>query len=119
MANDVILDRILGSVIPVLIIVMIGYLYGRWRKPNMSTINQVNMELFVPMLIFFGLGIEVSRSHRLSSADDRDPWHHSRVCRSDLANLSTHRHPTQNINSTHDVYQYWQFGPASCAVSFW
>ncbi|MDA8665660.1 AEC family transporter, partial [Litoricolaceae bacterium] len=52
MANDVILDRILGSVIPVLIVVMIGYLYGRWRKPNMSTINQVNMELFVPMLIF-------------------------------------------------------------------
>src|SRR6056300_1134940 len=52
MANDVILDRILGSVIPVLIVVMIGYLYGRWRKPNITTINQINMELFVPMLIF-------------------------------------------------------------------
>ena len=52
MSNDIILDRILGSVIPVLIVVLIGYAYGRWRKPNMSTINQVNMELFVPMLIF-------------------------------------------------------------------
>lgn len=52
MSNDIILDRILGSVIPVLIVVIIGYAYGRWRKPNMSTINQVNMELFVPMLIF-------------------------------------------------------------------
>lgn len=52
MSNDLILDRILGSVIPVLIVVLIGYAYGRWRKPNMSTINQVNMELFVPMLIF-------------------------------------------------------------------
>jgi len=51
-SNDIILDRILGSVIPVLIVVIIGYAYGRWRKPNMSTINQVNMELFVPMLIF-------------------------------------------------------------------
>jgi predicted permease len=51
-SNDLILDRILGSVIPVLIVVLIGYAYGRWRKPNMSTINQVNMELFVPMLIF-------------------------------------------------------------------
>jgi predicted permease len=51
-SNDIILDRILGSVIPVLIVVLIGYAYGRWRKPNMSTINQVNMELFVPMLIF-------------------------------------------------------------------
>lgn len=52
MSNDLILDRILGSVIPVLIVVLIGYAYGQWRKPNMSTINQVNMELFVPMLIF-------------------------------------------------------------------
>ena len=52
MSNDLILDRILGSVIPVLIVVLIGYAYGRWRKPNMSTINQVNMELFVPLLIF-------------------------------------------------------------------
>ncbi len=52
MSNELILDRILGSVIPVLIIVLIGYAYGRWRKPNMSTINQINMELFVPLLIF-------------------------------------------------------------------
>ena len=52
MSSDIILDRILGSVVPVLIVVLIGYAYGRWRKPNMSTINQVNMELFVPMLIF-------------------------------------------------------------------
>ncbi len=52
MSNDLILDRILGSVIPVLIIVVIGYAYGRWRKPNMSVVNQINMELFVPMLIF-------------------------------------------------------------------
>jgi len=51
-SNDLILDRILGSVIPVLIIVVIGYAYGRWRKPNMSVVNQINMELFVPMLIF-------------------------------------------------------------------
>jgi predicted permease len=51
-SNDIILDRILGSVIPVLIVVIIGYAYGRWRRPNMSTMNQINMELFVPMLIF-------------------------------------------------------------------
>ncbi|NBS11485.1 MAG: AEC family transporter [Gammaproteobacteria bacterium] len=46
------LERILGSVIPVLIIVLVGYGYGRWQKPNISTINQINMELFVPLLIF-------------------------------------------------------------------
>ena len=55
MSNDIILDRILGSVIPVLVVVIIGYAYGRWRKPNMSTINQVNTELFLPILIFWVL----------------------------------------------------------------
>ncbi|MDP5363721.1 MAG: AEC family transporter, partial [Litorivicinaceae bacterium] len=52
MSYGLILERILGSVVPVLIIVLIGYGYGRWRKPNITTINQINMELFVPMLIF-------------------------------------------------------------------
>ena len=52
MSNDIILDRILGSVIPVLIVVLIGYAYGRWRKPDMSMINKLCMELLVPILIF-------------------------------------------------------------------
>jgi len=51
-SNDIILDRILGSVIPVLIVVLIGYAYGRWRKPDMSMINKLCMELLVPILIF-------------------------------------------------------------------
>ncbi len=52
MSNDIIIDRILGSVIPVLIVVLIGYAYGRWRKPDMSMINKLCMELLVPILIF-------------------------------------------------------------------
>lgn len=52
MSTALILERILGSVIPVLIIVLIGFAYGRWRQPNMATVNQINMELFVPLLIF-------------------------------------------------------------------
>ena len=52
MPNDLILDRILRSVIPVLIVVIIGYIYGRWRKPDMSTINKLCMEILVPILIF-------------------------------------------------------------------
>ncbi|MDB4021291.1 AEC family transporter [Litorivicinus sp.] len=52
MFNEIIIERILGSVIPVLIIVLIGYAYGRWRSPNMTTVNQINMELFLPILIF-------------------------------------------------------------------
>ena len=52
MTNELIIDRILRSVIPVLIVVMIGYIYGRWRKPDMSVINKLCMELLVPILIF-------------------------------------------------------------------
>ena len=52
MTNELIIDRILRSVIPVLIVVLIGYIYGRWRKPDMSVINKLCMELLVPILIF-------------------------------------------------------------------
>ena len=52
MTTELIIDRILRSVIPVLIVVLIGYIYGRWRKPDMSVINKLCMELLVPILIF-------------------------------------------------------------------
>ncbi|CAI8272548.1 MAG: Uncharacterised protein [Gammaproteobacteria bacterium] len=52
MPDDLIIDRILRSVIPVLIVVIIGYIYGRWRRPDMSVINKLCMELLVPILIF-------------------------------------------------------------------
>ncbi|MGB2023390.1 MAG: AEC family transporter [Litorivicinaceae bacterium] len=52
MPDDLIIDRILRSVIPVLTVVIIGYIYGRWRRPDMSMINKLCMELLVPILIF-------------------------------------------------------------------
>ena len=52
MTTELIIDRILRSVIPVLIVVLIGYIYGRWRNPDMSVINKLCMELLVPILIF-------------------------------------------------------------------
>jgi Predicted permeases len=50
--TEQIIERILGSSVPVVVIVLIGYVYGRWRQPKMDTVNQLNMELFVPLLIF-------------------------------------------------------------------
>jgi len=50
--TEQIIERILGSIVPVVVIVLIGYIYGRWRQPKMDTVNQLNMELFVPLLIF-------------------------------------------------------------------
>lgn len=49
------LERIAGIVFPIYAIVAIGYAYGRWRKPDMGVANQLNMDIFVPALVFAAL----------------------------------------------------------------
>lgn len=44
--------RILGIVFPVFAIVAVGYVYGRFRRPDMSAANQLNMSVLLPALIF-------------------------------------------------------------------
>ncbi len=44
--------RIIGIVTPVLIISVIGYAYGRLRRPDMTWINRLCTDLLFPMLIF-------------------------------------------------------------------
>lgn len=47
--------RIVSILLPVLSIVLIGYLYGRRHAPDMVTVNRINMDLFVPALVFVAL----------------------------------------------------------------
>jgi len=47
--------RILSIVLPVFLIALVGYVYGRRKRPDMRVINQVNMDVFVPALIFYAL----------------------------------------------------------------
>jgi len=49
------LERIAGIMVPVLAMVLAGYLYARRHAPDMSEINRINMELFTPALIFSAL----------------------------------------------------------------
>ena len=49
--------RILSVVFPIFAIAGIGWAYGRWRKPDMSTANVLNMDLFTPLLIFSTLAV--------------------------------------------------------------
>ncbi len=51
MSNEIIIERILRSVIPVLIIILVGFAYGRLRRPDMDAFNKICMELLVPILI--------------------------------------------------------------------
>jgi len=44
--------RILEIIFPVFAVAGAGYLYGRWKKPDMTFANQLNMDVFVPALIF-------------------------------------------------------------------
>lgn len=44
--------QILSTLLPVFLISGCGALYGRFRKPDIKGLNVLNMELFVPMLVF-------------------------------------------------------------------
>lgn len=45
-------ERIFAILFPVIGIAMTGFFYGRHRRPDMGVVNQLTMELFVPMLVF-------------------------------------------------------------------
>ncbi len=50
-----ILLRVLGILFPVFAVVGLGYAYGRWKRPDMAFANQINMDVFVPALVFWVL----------------------------------------------------------------
>ena len=44
--------RILAILFPIFAIVLTGFAYGRMKKPDMGFANQLNMDVFVPALVF-------------------------------------------------------------------
>ncbi|WP_134020125.1 AEC family transporter [Modicisalibacter xianhensis] len=44
--------KILATLLPVFLITGCGTLYGRYRTPDIRGLNTLNMELFVPLLVF-------------------------------------------------------------------
>lgn len=49
------LERIVSIVFPIYAIVAAGFVYGCWKKPDMAFANQLNMDIFVPALVFAAL----------------------------------------------------------------
>lgn len=47
------LITVFNIVAPIFFIVLVGYFYGRHRQPEMRMVNQINLEVFIPALIFF------------------------------------------------------------------
>jgi predicted permease len=47
--------RIIAIIFPIFAIVGVGYFYARFKKPDMAFANQLNMDVFVPALVFAAL----------------------------------------------------------------
>jgi hypothetical protein len=52
------LPRIAAILFPVFAIAAIGFVYGRYQRPDMAVANRLNMDLFVPFLILSALASE-------------------------------------------------------------
>src|SRR3954447_11974633 len=49
------LARILGIILPVFLVILLGYLYARRVKPDMTMVNRISMNVLAPALIFSAL----------------------------------------------------------------
>src|ERR1044071_3802275 len=49
------IERILGIILPVFLVIGLGFLYARRTKPDMSWVNRININVLAPALIFTAL----------------------------------------------------------------
>ncbi|EAQ66368.1 Auxin Efflux Carrier [Marinomonas sp. MED121] len=52
MEQSELLSRTFDTVFPLVFVVLVGFLYARWRDTDMTIANRINMDVFVPALIF-------------------------------------------------------------------
>jgi predicted permease len=45
------MSQVFAVLFPVFSIILIGYLYGRWRPSDINTVNRMNIDVFVPALV--------------------------------------------------------------------
>lgn len=48
-------EQVVRILFPVMALVIVGYAIGRWLKPDFQPINRINMDAFVPALVFSSL----------------------------------------------------------------
>jgi predicted permease len=47
--------RIAQVIVPVFLIVAVGFFYGRWRQPDLSTFNRIVLDVMTPVLVYTAL----------------------------------------------------------------
>jgi predicted permease len=50
-----VLLRIAGIVFPVFAVAGIGWLYAGWKRPDLTVVNDLNMDVLAPWLVFWAL----------------------------------------------------------------
>ena len=48
-------EQVVNILFPVIALVGVGFMIGRWQKPDFRPINRINMDAFVPALVFSSL----------------------------------------------------------------
>ena len=48
-------ERLLGIILPVFMVIALGYVYARRARPDMTWVNRINMNVLAPALIFSAL----------------------------------------------------------------
>lgn len=43
--------QLFNILFPIFSLILVGYLYARWRRPDLSTANLINLEIFIPALL--------------------------------------------------------------------
>src|SRR5205823_635831 len=52
---SLLMERVLGIILPVFLVIVLGYAYARRAKPDMVWVNRINLNLLAPALIFTAL----------------------------------------------------------------
>ena len=47
--------KIIEIIFPVLIIALLGYFYAKKEKISMDIPNKINLEVFIPILVFYAI----------------------------------------------------------------
>jgi predicted permease len=50
-----VLLRIAGIIFPVFAVAVVGWLYARWKRPDLTVVNDLNMDVLAPLLVFWAL----------------------------------------------------------------
>ena len=48
-------ERLIGIILPVFLVIALGFVYARKAKPDMTWVNRLNMNVLAPALIFSAL----------------------------------------------------------------